>query len=209
MSQNAAAAKKSISTTRRLVFVAILGAISFVLMLINFSVPFAPGFMKFDVADLPSLFAGFFMGPLAGFLVIVIKLLLKIVIQGTETAFVGEFSNLVASTVFMLVAALIYKFNKTKKGAVIGMLVSTLCASAMSIFLNAFIMFPLYSRLYGMPLEAIVGMGTAINPRITNLTTMMVFSVFPFNLFKHAVTSLVTFLIYKRVGNVLRGILYS
>ena len=198
---------KTMSPTRKLVFVAILGAISFVLMLVNFSLPFAPSFLKFDIAELPALFAGFFMGPLAGFLVVVIKLLLKLVVQGTETAFVGEFSNLVGSTAFMLVAALIYKMNRTKKGAVIAVTVSTIVVSVVYIFLNAYIMFPLYSRLYGMPMEAIVQMGTAVNPRITNVTSLMLFSVFPFNLLKHAVTSLLTFLVYKRAGTALRKLL--
>ena len=197
----------AISTTKKLVFIAILGATSFVLMLINFSLPFAPSFMKFDIADLPALFAGFFLGPLAGFEVIVLKLLLKLVIQGTETAFVGEFSNLVSSSVFVLLAAWIYKANRTKKGAIIGMTVSSVAVSILFIFINAFVMFPLYSRLYGMPLEAIIGMGTAINPRITNMTTMMLFSVFPFNLFKHLITDILTFLVYKRAGRVIRNLL--
>ena len=204
-----AASNGTVSTIRKLVFIAILGAISFVLMLINFALPFAPSFMKFDIAELPALFAGFFLGPLAGFEVVVVKLLLKIVFQGSETAFVGELSNLVCSTFFVVLAAWIYKANRTKKGAVIALVVSTIAVSILFIFANAYVMFPLYSRLYGMPLDAIIGMGTAINPRITSLTTMMLFSVFPFNLVKHAVTSLLTFLMYKRVGNVLKGIIYS
>ena len=189
----AANTRGTVSTSRKLVFIAILGAISFVLMLINFSVPFAPSFLKFDIAELPGLFAGFFLGPLAGFGVVVIKLLLKIAIQGSETAFVGEFSNLVSSTLFVVLAAWIYKVDRTKKGAVIAMAASTVAVSILAIFLNAYIMFPLYSRLYGMPMEAIIGMGTAINPRINSLITMMLFSILPFNLVKHLVTSLITF----------------
>ena len=199
----------TISPTRKLIFVAILGAVSFVLMLINFSLPFAPAFLKFDIAELPGLFAGFFLGPLAGFEVIVIKLLLKIVVQGSETAFVGELSNLVGSTVFVVLAAVIYKYNKTKKGAIIAMSISSVAVSILFIFVNAYVMFPLYSRLYGMPLEAIISMGTAVNPRITNMTTLMLFSVFPFNLVKHFVTDILTFLVYKRAGKALRGILYK
>ena len=199
--------EKKVSLTKKLVFIAILGAVSFVLMLINFSLPFAPAFLKFDIADLPGLFAGFFLGPLAGFEVIVVKILLKLVIQGTETAFVGEFSNLAGSTVFVVLAAWIYKVNRTKKGAILAMTVSSVAVSVLLIFVNAFVMFPLYSRLYGMPLEAIIGMGTAINPRITNMTTMMLLSVFPFNLVKHLVTDVITFLVYKRAGGVLRGML--
>ncbi|MBQ6384635.1 MAG: ECF transporter S component [Lachnospiraceae bacterium] len=211
MSQITAAAKPeaTVSTTKKLVFIAILGAVSFVLMMINISLPFAPAFLKFDIAELPALFAGFFMGPVAGFGVIVIKLLLKLIIQGTETAFVGEFSNLVGSSVFVLIAAFIYKANRTKKGAVIGMIVSSIIVSILFIFINAYVMFPLYSNLYGMPMEAIVGMGTAVNPKITDVTTLMLYSVFPFNLVKHAATALLTFLVYKRAGKALRSILYS
>ena len=205
---NTAAPEKQLSRTRKLVFVAILGAVSFVLMLINFSLPFAPAFLKFDIAELPGLFAGFFLGPLAGFEVIVVKILLKLVIQGTETAFVGEFSNLAGSTMFVVLAAWIYKRNRTKKGAVIAMTISSIAVSVLFIFINAYVMFPLYSRLYGMPMEAIIQMGTAINPRINNMTTMMLLSVFPFNLFKHLVTDLITFLVYKRAGRPLRNLLY-
>lgn len=206
------AAKKTeatISPTRRLVFIALLGALSFILMMINFSLPFAPSFMKFDIAELPALFAGFFLGPLSGFGVIVIKILLKLAIQGTETVFVGEFSNLAGSTLFVVLAALIYKHDRTKKGAIIGMTVSSIAVSVLFIFLNAYVMFPLYSNLYGMPLEAIISMGTAINPRITDMTTMMLFSVFPFNLFKHLVTDVLTFLVYKRAGRALKALLYT
>lgn len=198
-----------VSATRKMVFIGVLGAVSFVLMMINFSLPFAPAFLKFDIAELPALFAGFFMGPAAGFAVIIVKILLKLVIQGTDTAFVGEFSNLAGSAVFVLIAAFIYKKNRTKKGAVIGMLASSIAVSVLFIFINAYVMFPLYSELYGMPMEAIIGMGSAINPAIRDMTTMMLFSVFPFNLFKHIVTSLLTFLVYKRVGAALRRILYT
>ena len=87
------------------------------------------------------------------------------------------------------------------------MTVSTVLVSAAFIFINAYIAFPLYSKLYGMPMDAIISMGTAVNPLITDLPSLMLFSVFPFNLFKHGVTSFITYLIYKRVGSTLRGIM--
>lgn len=92
-------------------------------------------------------------------------------------------------------------------GAVIAMTVSSVLVSIAFIFINASIAFPLYSKLYGMPLEVIVGMGSAINPMITDVPTLMLFSVFPFNLFKHGVTSFVTYLIYKKAGNTLRSMI--
>ena len=191
----------------RITFIALLGALSAVLMMINISLPFAPGFLKFDIAELPALFAGFFMGPVAGCLVIIVKILLKLVMQGTETAFVGEFSNVLGNMCFILPAAIIYRKYHTKKGAAVSLVVSTILVSIVFIFVNAFIMFPLYSNLYGMPMEAIVGMGTAVNPMIHDTVTLMLFSVFPFNLFKHGVTGLVTWLVYKRCGNALRSLM--
>ena len=192
---------------RRLAFLGMLGALSMVLMLIRFPLWFAPSFLDFDVADLPALFAGFFLGPLDGVIVIFVKILLKIVFQGSNTAFVGEFSNVTMSCVFVLCASLIYKRNKTKKTAVLSMVIASVLVSIVGIFLNAYVMFPLYSNLYHMPMEAIVAAGSAVNPLVKDEVTLMLFAVFPFNLVKHAITSLVTFLIYKRSGRVLRGLL--
>lgn len=184
-----------------------LGALAGVLMLFDFPLPIAPSFLQMDFAELPCLFAGFFMGPLQGFLVIVVKILVKFVIKGTNTAFVGEFSNLVGSALFVCTAAVIYKKNHTKKGAKISMAVSTLVVSIAYVFMNAFVMFPLYSRLYGMPMEVIVGMGNAVNPLVTNELTMMLFCVFPFNLIKYTAVSLITYFVYKKCANAIRSIL--
>lgn len=188
-------------------FIGMLGALATVLMVINFPLPFSPSFMKFDIAELPPLFASFFMGPVYGCLVVVIKLILKVVTQGTETAYVGEFSNLFGSCLFVLIAGLIYKYKRTKAGAITALVVSSLVVSVVYIFVNAYVMFPLYVNLYGMPMEAIIGMGAKANPFIKDVTTMMLFGVFPFNLVKHAATSLVTYLIYKRCGNALKNLL--
>ena len=121
----------------------------------------------------------------------------------------GEVMNVLGSMCFILPASLIYRWKHTKKGAVIAMAVSTVLVSIAFIFINAYIAFPLFSKLYGMPMEAIIGMGAAINPRITDLPTLMLFSVFPFNLFKHGITSFLTYLVYKRIGNRLRAIVGS
>lgn len=195
------------TNAKNTVFVGMMGAVSTVLMMINVSLPFAPGFLKFDIAELPALFAGFFLGPVSGCAVILIKIALKLVLQGTETAFVGEMMNILGSTCFVLPASLIYRWKHTKRGAVLALTISSVMVSIAFIFINAYIAFPLYSRLYGMPMDVIIGMGTAVNPLITDVTTLMLFSVFPFNLFKHGVTSLVTFMIYKRAGRALRGLL--
>lgn len=188
-------------------FIAMLGALSAVLMAVSIPLPFAPSFLKFDISELPALFAGFFMGPASGCAVIVIKILLKLVLQGTDTAFVGEMMNIAGSCIFVLPASFIYKYKHTKKGALISMAVSTILVSVVSVFLNAYIAFPMYSSLYGMSMDAIIEMGSAVNPLVHDNVTLMLYSIFPFNLIKHGVTSIVTYLVYKRCGNALRSVL--
>lgn len=107
----------------RLTFVALLGAVSAVLMAFNFSIPLAPAFLKFDISELPALFAGFLMGPVDGCMVVFVKILLKFLLQGTDTAFVGEFMNLCGSICFILPASLIYRRMHSKKGAAVSLTV--------------------------------------------------------------------------------------
>ena len=196
-------AKHKVFTTRNMVMIALFGAVSLVLMLVDFPLPFAPSFLKFDFADLPAILGTFMMGPVEGILICVVKLLLKLAVKGSETAFVGEFANLIAGAAYMLPAALVYHFKKGKSGAVLSLAVGTLVVSVFGIFSNMFIMFPAYSKLYGLPMEVIIGMGTAVNPHITNMFTLMLFAVFPFNLVKYGIVSVITFFVYKRLKRLL------
>lgn len=190
--------------TYRIILTGILSALAAILMTISIPIPFAPSFLKFDIAELPALFAGFFLGPLSGCMVVVIKNLLHLAFNGTTTAFVGEAMNIFGSLCFVLPAALIYRKIHTRRGAIISMTTATLFASVAAIFLNAYIAFPMYSRLYGLPLEAIIKMGSAVNPLVNGYWSLMILSVLPFNLLKHGITSLVTYILYKRTGNALR-----
>ena len=195
--------KKKVFTTKNMVMIAMFGAIAGVLMLFDFAIPIAPGFMKIDLGDLPAILGTFMMGPIEGLLICLVKLLVKLVIKGTTTAFVGELSNFVVCAAYILPSYFIYKSHKGKAGAVLSLAVGTIVVSIVAVFSNYFVMFPMYSNLYGMPMEAIIGMGTAINPRITNLFTMMLFAVMPFNIIKYGIVSVITFFVYKRLKNVL------
>ena len=152
------------TSVKKTVFIGMMGAVSAVLMLLNLSLPFAPGFLKFDISELPALFAGFFLGPLSGCGVVTVKILLKVLFQGSDTGYIGELMNVMGSICFILPASLIYRWKHNKQGAIIAMTVSTVLVSAAFIFINAYIAFPLYSRLYGMPMDVIISMGTAVNP---------------------------------------------
>lgn len=196
--------KKLTLNVRTVALIGMLGALSAVLMSISVPLPLAPTFLRFDISELPALFAGFFLGPVGGCLVIVIKNLLKLLLQGTETAFVGELMNVAGSCMFVLPASLIYQRWHTQKGALVSLVSATILVSITAIFLNAYVAFPMYATLYGMPMEAIVEMGSSVNPLIHDNVTLMLYGVMPFNLFKHGVTSLATYLVYKRCGTALR-----
>ena len=195
--------KHKVFTTKNMVMIAMFGAVSLVLMLIDFPLPFAPAFLKFDFADLPAILGTFMMGPVEGVLICVVKLILKLIVRSTETAFVGEFANLIAGMAYMLPAALLYHFKKGKSGAVLSLAVGTLAVSLIGILTNMYLMFPAYSKLYGLPMDVIIGMGTEVNGHITNMLTLMVFAVLPFNVVKYGLVSVITFFVYKRLKHVL------
>ncbi len=188
-------------------FTGMLGALSAVLMMFNFPVPFVPSFLKFDIAELPALFAGFILGPISGCFVIIVKIALKLVIQGTDTAFVGEAMNMVASLAFILPASIIYRFYHTKKGALVSLVVSTLFVSVVCVVVNAYISFPMYSKLYGLSMDKIIKMGAAVNPFVHDSFSLMLYGVLPFNIIKYAATSFITYIFYKKCANVLRSTL--
>lgn len=185
---------------KTMVIIAMLGAVSGVLLAINFPLPIFPAFYKIDLADLPALLGGFYMGPMAGVLITVIKILVKLIVDSSTTMLVGDFSNLLNTLSFVLPASIIYRRMRTKKGAVISLAVSTVFSSIVAVFLNAYIMLPLYSAAF-MPLDSIIAMGTALNGNITNLFTFLMLVVLPFNLIKGGITSIVTFILYKRASH--------
>ncbi|MGN0171127.1 MAG: ECF transporter S component [Lachnospiraceae bacterium] len=191
--------------TGRLVLIAMLGGISAVLMLFEFAVPFVPPFIELDFSELAIIIGGFVMGPVEGLLIILIKILLNLVMNGTTTMGVGELMNFCVSAFYMVPSVLIYRKLRTRKGAAISLLCGTLTVSILATLTNYFIMFPIYAWAYKMPMEALVQMGSAVNPHVNSLFTMMLWAVLPFNLFKYTLVSIITFLVYKRLAGFLRN----
>ena len=190
-------------SARMLASIAVSAAISFVLMLLDFSLPIAPAFIKLDLSDLPALILAFSFGPLAGVLTELVKNLLHLFI--TSTAGVGELSNFILGCAFVAPAGFIYKKNKNRKTALLAMLIGTVSFSVMGIFSNYFIMFPFYTKVSGIPMEAIIGMCQKILPFVDNQFKVIILSVTPFNLLKGILVSFVTFLLYKRLSPLIRG----
>ena len=191
-------------TLKHLVLMGMFGALGAVLMLFEFPIPFiAPPFYGLDLSEIPVLVGTFSMGPLAGLVIELVKILVKLVLKPTTTGFVGEFANFCIGCSLVLPAGFLYKRNKTKKGALIGMIIGTVSMAVIGAVLNALVMIPFYSNF--MPLESIIAAGAAINPVVSNVWTFAFACVAPFNLVKGALVSLFTTLVYKRISIIIHG----
>ena len=192
---------KKVFTTKNLVLMAMFSALAAVLMLWEFPIPFiAPNFYEIDLSEIPILVGSFIMGPVSGVIMEAIKIILKLLIKGTSTAYVGDFANFCIGVCLVVPASIIYQKHKTKKNAFIGMLAGTLFMAVAGVVLNYFVMIPFYVKAFGMPLEAIIGAGVKIQPLVTNKLSFTIVCVAPFNIVKGIIVSLVTALIYKHIS---------
>ena len=197
--------KGRILTARKTAMIGMFSAIAGVLMTIEFPVPFAPPFYGIDASELPVLICGFAFGPVASILTEFVKIIIKLLFKPTSTAFVGEHANFCVGCSMILPATLIYHARKKKATAVIGSAAGTLCMTVFGTLFNAVYLLPTFAVMYGMPLEAIIGMGTEINSNITNVFTFVAFCVAPLNLLKGSVVSVLTFLLYKPLSPILKA----
>ena len=169
-------------STRKLSMIGVFSAIAVVLHIFDFPGFFAPEFYKLDFSEIPALIGAFAFGPVAGVMIEFCKIVLKLFIKGTSTAFVGDLANFAVGCSFILPASIIYMFKKSKKNAIVACVAGTLCMTVFGSAFNAIYLLPAFSKLYGMPLDVIVGMGTAINGNITSVITLVIFAVAPMNL---------------------------
>lgn len=192
--------KGRILSTNKIAMIGMLSAIATVLHILDFPLPFlAPGFYKLDFSEVPVLIGSFAMGPVAGVLIEVCKILLKLMIKGTSTAFVGDMANFVIGCSFVVPASIMYLYKRSKTNAIIGCIIGTLIMAVLGTLLNAVYLIPMFVKLFPFieSVEDIVASGTAINPWITDLTTFVILAVGPLNLLKGIVVSAITILIYK------------
>lgn len=190
-------------STKILVKISSLAVISMILMFLDLSVWFAPPFLKLDLADLPALIGAFAMGPMAGVLVQLVKNLLHLLVQGSSTSGVGEISNFIVGSAFVYTAGLFYYRNKNFKTAILGSIAGVIAMTVVASISNYFVVFPMYAKVYGMPMEALIDMGSVLNKNIVDLKTMIIFAIVPFNILKGSIVAIVTMAIYKRVSPIL------
>ena len=193
-------------TTHNLTVAAMLSAVAFILMFIEFPIPMLiPAFIKMDFSDLPALLGAFALGPVYGVIISFMKNLLHIVIKGTSTACVGELSNFILGAIFSAVAGYIYKHHKSRKTAIIGAAAGAVTMGVLSVPSNYFVVYPAYVQFYHMPLEAILGMYQAILPSADSLIKCLIIFNLPFTLVKGLLDAVLCMLIYKPLSPILHG----
>ena len=202
---SAAPARQS-ANVRSITVAAMLSAVAFVLMFIEFPIPMLiPSFIKMDISDLPALLGTFALGPVYGVVIELVKNVLHILLKGTSSAGVGELCNFVLGASFAFTAGAIYQRNKSCKGAIIASLAGAAVMALLCVPMNYFVVYPAYVVLYGMPMEAIIGMYQAILPGNYGLLFCLTVFNLPFTLCKGLLDALLCWFIYKPLSPVLHG----
>ena len=187
---------------RKLTGTAMLSAVAYVLMFLEFPIPFLiPPFIKMDFSELPALLASFAYGPLWGVAVCLIKNLIHL--MNTQSGGVGELSNFILGAVFVAAAGIVYIKFHTKKGALAGSLIGAVVMGVVSVFTNYYVVYPIYTQF--MPMEAIIGAYQLILPSVKDLWQCLLIFNLPFTVVKGLISVFVTMLIYKPLHRVLKG----
>ncbi len=197
--------KRKLEPARYVAYMAMFTALAGVLMLIEIPLVFvAPDFYELDLSEIPVLICTFSMGPTAGVVCEFLKVVLKLLLKGTSTAFVGDFANFVVGCSFVLPASVIYNTRRTFKRAVISLVAGGLTMTVFGSLFNAVYLIPAFAKLYGAPIDAILGMAQKVNPHVNSVYGMAALCVAPFNLIKAVVVSAVTLPLYKRVKKLIK-----
>lgn len=168
----------------KMIKISLLVAIAVVLMYFDFPViPLFP-WLKIDLSEVPALMGGFAYGPVAGGAIVILKVLLRFLIKGTETGFIGELANIIVGLALVVPAAWIYNRNKSKKTAVIGMIIGGIVMELLGIVANVYFLLP----AYGMQMAP------------AELSQYVIVGLLPFNGLKALIVGIITYLLYKKVS---------
>lgn len=187
--------------TRKLTGTAILAAVSFGLQFLELPMILSPGFAKFDFSDLPAIIGGFAYGPFYGVVIELIKNLLHLTVSATGG--IGELANFVIGSALVLPAGIIYKMNKSRKTAIIGCAVGSVCMGIVAAVMNYFVLLPLFQKF--MPMEEMIAAFASFIPIIKTKLDVVLVNALPLNILKGVVISLITMLLYKHLSPILKG----
>lgn len=199
--------KEKIFSTRKVAMIGMFSAVAMILMLFEFPMFFAPPFYELDFSELPILIGAYAFGPAAGVMMEFVKILLKLCVKGTSTAFIGDLANFAVGCSFILPSSIIYTFYKKKKGAIIGCVVGTFVLTVFGTAFNAVYLLPAFSEFFGMPMDTILALGSEANPLMTegSIVSFVICCVAPMNLIKGTVASVFTMLLYKPLRPIIKG----
>lgn len=192
--------------------IALLSAISVVLM--YFEIPMTPfPWLKIDLSDVPALMGGFAFGPVAATIIVVLKNILHVLVKGTETALVGQLGNIIIGLTLVLPPAFMYSRNKTKKTAILGMIIGFFTIQIGGIIANKFILIPLFggSEILNGFVPAVQDLtndivlffnssAEAIKLTGNGFLYYILFGLIPINGVKSILVSTITYLLYKKVS---------
>lgn len=188
---------------RQICISSVMGAVGFILMLLEFPLPFiVPEILKFDFSEYPALITSFAYGPFWGVIVCLLKNLLHLPI--TKTAGIGELSNFLLGSVFVAVCGFIYKYKKTRKFALISSIIGAASMALICFPLNYFIIYPAYSKILKFPVNDIVNWYTVLIPYIDSLTKALLIVNVPFTLFKGIIDVVICLFTYKKLSPILK-----
>ena len=172
------------NNTSKMIKISLLSALALILMYIDFPViPLFP-WLKIDLSDVPALIGAFGFGPLAGVLIELIKNIVIVLIKGTQTGFVGETANFLIGVALILPASFVYSRNKSKKSAILGMVLGAVCMEVVGIVANVYLLLPAYGMQMS-PAESI---------------KYITLGLLPFNGIKALIVSVLTYIVYKKVS---------
>ncbi|MDG2543591.1 ECF transporter S component [Lactiplantibacillus plantarum] len=178
------------TTLHRLVGIALLGAIAYILMLLEFPIlPVAP-WMKIDFSDIPILIGLFLFGVGGAFVITIIKLLLHSAMMGFAIYdLIGSFASFLGTAVLILAFALVLRYYRgnPKWRMPVAIVVATIGLVVIESLANLTFVLPFYLQVMGMKLSM-------------SLNTVVLGAVIPFNLIKGLLVGNVFWLVYQRLA---------
>lgn len=191
--------KEGIKTanTKKLVILAFLSAVSYVLMLLHFPIKYL-GFLEIELSNVPAMIAGFVFGPVAGVVVVLIKNLLSAMTR-TSTGGIGELANFVINSSYVFTAIILMRNLKGKYRYIISYGVAVVLYMVVGAISNYYVLVPLYAKLFG-GVDKIINTAKGTIPIINDIASLVIIGITPFNLVMGVLISYTSYYVYKRIG---------
>jgi riboflavin transporter FmnP len=194
---------------KRLTFIAIFSAISGLLYIfLKFNLPIFPAFLDVNLSMIPIIICTFMLGPIDASIVVLIRFVIKVLLAGSSTGYVGELADVLICLPTAAIAGSIYKFTNLKHKTLYAFISVSISWILFSVISNAFINIPFYGNLYGMEMVIgaskdafrLISFGLIDNVNTSNyIFYYILFAVIPFNLMLSLVVIGITIPVHKRL----------